>query len=142
MAVIKGIIEKITNFLFSIHLKFANSLTIEFCLAAIDRFIARRGKPSQTHSDQGTNFKSAANYMRDVNALPDLHKHLHAQGITWKFHPPDVPNFSGLAEAGVKSTKRHLSRILDGRFLYQEEFTTLLCQVKSVFNSLPLGALS
>ncbi|KAI5714537.1 uncharacterized protein LOC103515252 [Diaphorina citri] len=131
----------------AVHLELSNSLTTESCLAAIDRFIARRGKPSQIHSDQGTNFKGSAHHMREVNVFlknvyPDLHEHVHAQGINWKFHPPGAPNFSGLAEAGVKSAKMHLSRILDGRPLYQEEFNTLLCQVEAVLNSRPLGSIS
>uniref|UniRef100_A0A8D9BBX1 Integrase catalytic domain-containing protein n=1 Tax=Cacopsylla melanoneura TaxID=428564 RepID=A0A8D9BBX1_9HEMI len=131
----------------AVHLELANSLTTESCLAAIDRYVARRGKPSMIHSDQGTNFKGSARHMSEVdaflyNAYPHLHEHFHSQGISWKFHPPGAPNFSGLAEAGVKSAKLHLSRILDDRPLYQEEFCTLLCQVEAVLNSRPLVPLS
>ncbi|KAL1448580.1 hypothetical protein WDU94_012305, partial [Cyamophila willieti] len=131
----------------AVHLELANSLTKESCLAAIDRYVARRGKPSMIHSDQGTNFKGSARHMSEVdaflyNAYPHLHEYVHSQGISWKFHPPGAPNFSGLAEAGVKSAKLHLSRFLDGRLLYQEEFCTLLCQVEAVLNSRPLVPLS
>ncbi|KAI5738765.1 hypothetical protein M8J77_010917 [Diaphorina citri] len=120
----------------AVHLELANSLTMESCLAALDRFVARRGngKPCHTCSDQGSNFKASARHLTDVRSYlkipnPKLNGHLSSRGILWHFHPPGAPNFSGFVEAGVKSAKYHLSRKTDGRPLYQEELTTLLCQI-------------
>ena len=43
---------------------FAQSLDTESCLAALTRFIARRGYPSTIISDNGTNFVGAANGLK------------------------------------------------------------------------------
>ncbi|KAL1448332.1 hypothetical protein WDU94_014009 [Cyamophila willieti] len=131
----------------AVHLELANSLNLESCLAALDRFIARRGKPSHMYSDQGSNFKASARHLTEVQqylkiANPHLNQQLSSRGIFWHFNPAGAPNFSGLAEAGVKSAKHHLSRLLNGRPLYQEEITTLLCEVEACLNSRPLGFLS
>ena len=45
----------------AVHIEVAQSLDTELCLAAVTRFIARRGYPSTIISDNGTNFVGAAN---------------------------------------------------------------------------------
>ncbi|XP_071055050.1 uncharacterized protein [Onthophagus taurus] len=63
-------------------------------------------------------------------------------GIEWLFNPPASPNFNGLSEAGVKSVKSHIQRVIGNQVLTFEEFYTLLTQVESVLNSRPLHPLS
>lgn len=60
------------------------------------------------------------------------------ENITWHFIPPNSPNFGGLWEAGVKSCKHHLKRILGQTPLTFEDFYTLLTQIESILNSRPL----
>ena len=45
----------------AVHIEVAQSLDTESCLAAVTRFIARRGYPSTIISDNGTNSVGAAN---------------------------------------------------------------------------------
>ncbi|XP_072936546.1 uncharacterized protein [Epargyreus clarus] len=52
------------------------------------------------------------------------------------------PNFGGLWEAGVKSTKFHLRRVLGHCNLTYEELYTVLTQIESILNSRPLSPLS
>lgn len=62
--------------------------------------------------------------------------------IKWQFNPAHAPHFGGLWEAGVKSTKHHLKRVLGNTKLNFEEFTTVLTQIESCLNSRPLYPLT
>jgi TRAP-type uncharacterized transport system fused permease subunit len=50
----------------AVHIEVVTSLTTEAFLAALRRFIARRGKPKAINSDSGTNFQSASNQFHEV----------------------------------------------------------------------------
>ena len=62
--------------------------------------------------------------------------------LRWALIPPRAPHFGGLWEAGIKSAKKHLRRIMGNRVLTFEELSTLLCQIECVLNSRPLCPLS
>lgn len=64
------------------------------------------------------------------------------RGVTWNFIPPGSPHFGGLWEAGVKSMKHHLKRILGESKLTFEEVSTVLVQIEACLNSRPLCALT
>ena len=49
----------------AVHIEITQSLDTESCLAAVARFIARRGYPSIIISDNGTNFVGAAKELRE-----------------------------------------------------------------------------
>jgi len=51
---------------------------------------------------------------------------------------PSAPHFGVKWEAGVKSVKFHLKRIIGDTLLTYEEFTTLLIQIEAILNSRPL----
>ncbi|GBL82661.1 hypothetical protein AVEN_176041-1 [Araneus ventricosus] len=67
---------------------------------------------------------------------------LKRESIEWKFIPPKSPNFGGIWEAGVKSFKFHLKRVIGGQKLTLEEFITILAEIEGVLNSRPLTPLS
>jgi hypothetical protein len=50
----------------AVHIEVVTSLTTEAFLAALRRFIARRGKPKTIFSDNGTNFQGASNQLHEV----------------------------------------------------------------------------
>ncbi|XP_008483566.1 uncharacterized protein LOC103520254 [Diaphorina citri] len=56
---------------------------------------------------------------------PAIIDHLTGREIQWTFNAPSNPSSGGLWEAGVKSVKHHLKRILNDRPLHYEEFLTL-----------------
>lgn len=56
--------------------------------------------------------------------------------------PPSTPHFGGKWEAGVKSVKYHLQRVMGNILLTYEEFNTLLTQIEAVLNSRLLTALT
>ena len=114
--------------------------------AAFRRFISRRGACTDIYSDCGTNFVGASKELqvllnKNKKSLPqDLIQTLTSICTEWHFIPPGSPNFGGLWEAGVKSVKYHLKRIMHDRILSFEVLATLLCQIESVLNSRPLCA--
>ena len=107
----------------AVHLEAVSSLTSDAMVAALRRFIARQGIPSQIVSDNATNFVGAR---RDLNELEKMAKagaQSHSS-IEWLFIPPRSPNFGGLWEAAVKSMKHHLRRVMGISILTYEEITT------------------
>ncbi|XP_071653545.1 uncharacterized protein, partial [Temnothorax longispinosus] len=117
--------------------------TTEAFLAAYKRFTSRRGICSTLSSDCGTNFKGADADLRKLflassKELEELAKLLARDGTQWKFNPPAAPHFGGKWEAGVKSVKTHLNKIVGDQLLTYEEMNTLLIQIEAVLNSRPL----
>ncbi|XP_055859438.1 uncharacterized protein LOC129921565 [Episyrphus balteatus] len=133
----------------ALHLEVVSDLSTDAFLAALRRFVARRGKCSIIYSDNGTNFQGAARTLCEWYNLVRSEEHNHkissklaADGIKWEFIPPHSPHFGGLWEAGVKSVKQHLRRIVGNNVLTFEEISTLLSQIKALLNSRPLCAIS
>ncbi|GFT22683.1 integrase catalytic domain-containing protein [Trichonephila clavipes] len=82
--------------------------------------------------------------MFNLVCKPDeaLASYMASEGIDWKFLPPRVPNFGGLWEAGVKSFKFYLKRVVGNIRLTYEEFLTVIIQIEGMLNSRPLVPLS
>ena len=53
----------------AVHIEVVTSLTTEAFLAALRRFIARRGKPRTICSDNVTNFQGAANELHEIHKM-------------------------------------------------------------------------
>ncbi|KAG7308763.1 hypothetical protein JYU34_005994 [Plutella xylostella] len=110
----------------------------------LSRFIARRGLPSVVYCDNGKNFVSAA---KEISTFLNSNKNSIAdfaaqKGIEFKFSPVYAPHFNGLVEAGVKSAKFHLQRILGNNHLTFEELSSMFAQIEAILNSRPLCPLS
>ncbi|XP_073995572.1 uncharacterized protein [Rhodnius prolixus] len=89
----------------AIHLEVVSDLTTNAFLAALRRFMSRRGVCTRIYSDNATNFVGAAKELiklfknKEINqSVPEL---LASEGIEWKFIPARSPHFGGIWEAGV-----------------------------------------
>ena len=109
----------------AVQLEAVPSLTSVAMVAALGRFIARRGMPSQIVSDNATNFVGAR---RDLN---ELQKVVRAGAQSYS-----SIEFGGLWEAAVKSMKHPLRRVMGNSILNYGEMTTILCQIEQVLNNL------
>ncbi|GFT15333.1 integrase catalytic domain-containing protein [Trichonephila clavipes] len=97
-----------TNHLKTVHIELVSDLTLQAFIAALKRFMARRGKCAKLFSDNGKNLIGASNEIKkllEIVRKPDekLANYLAAEGIEWKFIPAKSPNFGGLWEAAMKS---------------------------------------
>ncbi|XP_072380726.1 uncharacterized protein [Diabrotica undecimpunctata] len=121
----------------ALHLELVSKLSTGAFLASFRRFIARRGRCSVVYYDCGTNFVEAKSHLKDIKSHFDKN-----DVITWHLNPPAASHFGGLFEAGIKSVKTHVSRVIGEQVLTYEEFNTLLIQIEAVLNSRPLCPVS
>lgn len=132
----------------AIHLELVSDLTTKAFLAALKRFFARRGYCKKLLSDNAKTFICANTQLQaereKVRKFFDntIHEELYNFRVEFEFIPPYSPNFGGLHEAGIKSTKYHLKRIVGDKLLTFEELYTILVQIEAVLNSRPLCPMS
>ncbi|XP_039287383.1 uncharacterized protein LOC120352036 [Nilaparvata lugens] len=126
----------------AVHLELAEDMSTASFIAALQRFISRRGRPSEIYSDNGTNFFGA---QREIHHILDSEKFqtsIAQEGIKWHFQPPSAPNFGGLWDSSVKLVKTHMKRVIGQSCLTIIEFITLITQIEAFVNSRPITPMS
>ena len=131
----------------AIHLEVVSDLTTASFLAAYRRFIVRRGICRRLYSDNSTTFQGAARELREMfdaasKFYGEVATILANEGTDWTFIPPNTPHSGGLWEAGVKSAKHHLNRMIADYHLTFEELSTVLVEIEACLNSRPLSPLT
>ena len=113
-------------------------MTTKAFLAALDRFVDRRGLPLHLYSDNGVNYTGAKNQLSSFYSLINsnecqnaVHSYVFDYQITWHNSPQRAPHFGGLWEAAVKATKYHLKRVVGQNLFTFEELSTICCNVES-----------
>ncbi|XP_066595435.1 uncharacterized protein [Prorops nasuta] len=129
----------------AVHLELVSRLDTEAFLAALTRFISRRGKPAVMYSDNGLNFQGAdAELKRAYRCSLEAARAQNTDSISkieWKFIPVATPHWGGLWESAVKSMKHHLKRSLGVFVPNFEEMATLLTKIEACLNSRPISRL-
>jgi len=127
-----------------IHLDLLHHMDTDSFLMALRRFIARRGKPFELISDQGTNFRGGNRELQEsFSALePAIKEKLSEQSISFQFNPPYAPHFGGAWEREIRSVKSCLQVVLKDQIVSDEVLLTVLIEVEGILNSKPLGYVS
>jgi hypothetical protein len=129
----------------AIHIEVAHSLDVNSFIQALQRFIARRGKPSLIRSDNGTNFVGARNEMKvaldkwNQSTIDEFLKQRHVQ---WQFNPPAASHMGGVWERQVRTIRHILWALCREQAMDEEGLPTLMCMVESIVNSRPITAVS
>lgn len=130
----------------AVHLEIVSDLTTEAFIAALKRFVARRGICRNLYSDNGTNFVGANNELSELQQIlskdEKFNHFLTSKTISWHFMPALSPHFGGLWEAAVKSFKHHFKRVVSEELFTYEQFNTFVIEIEAILNSRPLTPLS
>nr|CAI5870042.1 unnamed protein product [Callosobruchus analis] len=131
----------------AVHVELVSELTASAYIASLSRFVSRRGIPSNIYSDNGTNFVGANRELKEIYEYlkansSTIKQSLADDHITWPFIPARSPSFGGLWEAGIKSAKHHLKRVMANNAFTFEELYTIITRVEAILNSRPLTPLS
>ncbi|XP_055680898.1 uncharacterized protein LOC129788680 [Lutzomyia longipalpis] len=131
-----------------IHLEAVTDLSTERFIAALRRFMSRRGICGTIYCDNATNFVGATGATREER-MEGVRIHngkvvklMSSLGTAFHYIPSYSPTFGGLWERGVGSSKTLLRKVIGDTALTYEEFSTILCQVEACLNSRPLCAKS
>lgn len=130
----------------AVHLELVADYSTSAFLNAYARFCARRQLPQAIYSDNGTIFVGADRELklayRGAVRNPNFQNMTALDQVSWHFIPPSAPHFGGLWEAGIRSVKYHLRRVLGSHTLTFEEFSTLLSRIEACLNSRPIAPFS
>ncbi|XP_036346189.1 uncharacterized protein LOC118755464 [Rhagoletis pomonella] len=125
----------------AVHLELVADMTVNSCIEALRRFIARRGTPKIIISDNARTFKRADLELRKLEELVKKKEVLQLaahKGITWRYIPERAAWWGGFWERLVRSVKNALKASIGRAVLTSEELRTLLTEVESVVNARPL----
>lgn len=87
----------------------------------------------------GTNYVGTARQLKQIFRDKNVQAQVSAHVVCdWHFNPPAAPHFGGLWEAGIKSVKFHLKRVIGTQVLTYEELETLCVRIEGILNSRPL----
>ena len=107
--------------------------------------MARRGRSHNIYSDNVTRFKGVNNTLCELRKMlnsdtfqEEINNFMTTEGVRWHFIPPDSPHFGSLWEAGIKSMKYHMRRVIGSACISFKEMSTILTQIEACLNSCQL----
>ena len=87
----------------AIHLEVVEGYDTDNFIASLQRFVNRRGKPRDVHSDCNINLKETTSELNIK--IKRIKKYSSNKQITWHFNPPTAPYMVRIWERIVKTVK-------------------------------------
>nr|XP_054761439.1 uncharacterized protein LOC129267841 [Lytechinus pictus] len=125
----------------AVHIEKAESLNTDSCIAAIRRFIARRGTVKNMRSDNGTNLIGAQRELKreiDNWNQVQISDTLLQRNIQWTFNPPGGSHHGGVWERQIRTVRQLLFNLVRQQRLDDEGLHTFLCEAEGIINGRPL----
>ncbi|XP_030836004.1 uncharacterized protein LOC115921870 [Strongylocentrotus purpuratus] len=129
----------------AIHIEKADSLDTDSCIAAIRRFIARRGAVREMRSDNGTNLVGAEKELRkelESWNQAQLSNSLLQVNIKWTFNPPGGSHHGGVWERQIRTIRQLLFFLTKQQTMTDESLQTLFCEIEGIINCRPITRVS
>lgn len=129
----------------AIHSEVAFSLDNYFFLLALRRFIATRGQVEEIRSDNGINFTSGENELRECISAwnqEKIHEELMQRNIKWTFNPPYGSHFRGIWERCIRTTRKILRVLPQEQAIDDVGLANFMCEVESIMNGRPITTVS
>ncbi|XP_030854473.1 uncharacterized protein LOC115929512 [Strongylocentrotus purpuratus] len=125
----------------AIHIEKAESLSTDSCIAAIRRFIARRGTVKEMRSDNGTNLIGAQRELkREIENWnqAQISDAMLQRNIQWTFNPPGGSHHGGVWERQIRTVRQVLFNLVRQQRLDDEGLQTFLCEAEGIINGRPI----
>ena len=130
----------------AVHIEVVYSLdTKSFINAALQRFIARRGRPEQIRSDKGGNLMKGEKELRKALQAwnqAQIHDYLLQHDVKWIFNPPTASHHGGVWERCIRMVRKVMEALLKQQVLDDEGLIALMCEVQSIVNGRPITKVS
>ena len=127
------------------HIEFVNTMSFDSFINALRRFIGRRGKPAKIFSDNCSNFIGAGKGLQETLAKfknTAVARHLLQKNNKWHFNPLYSSNIEEVWERLIRSFWCILSYVLTQQTVSENAFLTLMIEVESILNSLPITTIT
>ena len=118
----------------AVHLEVLQSLELNDFLDSLKRFIARRGRPRLTYSDNGATFKAAEKWLKQVQHDEQFNSFLTDRTIEWKFNLSRAPWWGGQYERLIGLFKRTFHKSIGSGILSFKELENVVLDVEVTLN--------
>ncbi|VDM94472.1 unnamed protein product [Onchocerca ochengi] len=120
----------------AVHLEMADDLSAASFLNVLRRFVARRGYPELTLSDNASQFQLVFEILMDQEM--QVKEFLTKGGMKWRSIIPKAPWSGGIYERIIGLTKRALRRVVGRKLLNKADLITLMVEIEGILNTRPL----
>ena len=125
----------------AIHVEIAHSLEADSFIQCLQRFVARRSKPTLIRSDNGRNLVGAERELREEAKRWNERKvydHLLKEANDWRFNTPSASTHGGVWERMIRSLKRVIGGLCQEQVLTDEGLLTITAMAESIVNNRPI----
>ena len=115
------------------------TLSTEEFLTTFKRFIARKGKPKNIHSDNAKTFAAGAKWLKRVMDDERFNDFLTRMSIMWQCNLSQAPWWGGQYERLIGVVKQPLYKTIRNGFLSWTELENVILDVEVTLNNWPLS---